>query len=168
MAIRDLDDANPKEVPIPVEEIADELLFMLGRIRDLFDRVLLRKKAQWDPATRTRQPMKKNVAEITDEASIAKAWETIEDDSMAHYKAGTFEAWIVRFGTEKYGCEIFEDGKPVDAIMKKNFRELALYLMGTYPVEAEAVPAVIAPPPVKKMGRPTLKGGKKPEAEARA
>lgn len=158
MPIRDLDDNNPKEVPIPTEEIADELLFLLGRIRDLFNRVFQRKKAAWDPATRTRQPMKKSVAEITDESSINKAWEIIEEDSVAHYKAGVIEAWIVRFGTEKYGCEVFDNGKSVDSVMKRNFSDLARYLIETYPVNGSDEPVKLEPPVIKrKVGRPTMR-----------
>jgi hypothetical protein len=155
MAIRDLDSATPNEVPIPTEEIADEILFLLGRIRDLFDRVMLRKKAAWDPATRTRQPLKKTVGEITDKNSITKAWETIEEDSMAHYKCGAIEAFIVRFGTDKYGCEIFDHGKTIDSVSKRNFSDLANYLLETYPATAEEVPVLVSPPVVKrKPGRP--------------
>lgn len=155
MAIRDLDDMNPKELPIPTEEIADELLFLLGRIRDLFDRVFARKKAAWDAATRTRQPVKKSVGEITDESSITKAWETIEEDSVAHYKAGMIEAWIVRFGNEKYGCEIFDNGKSSDSVMKRNFNDLARYLLETYPVKGIESPVKLDPPVIKrKPGRP--------------
>ena len=156
MPIRDLDDINPKAVPIPVEEIADEILFDLGRIRDLFDRVLLRKKARWDAATRTRQPMKKAVAEITTEAEIDTAWAIIEEDSTAHYKAGSVEAYIVRFGTEKYGCEILDHGKRLDAVMKRNFRDLALYLMETYPAASMEVPVIQVPEVIKRRpGRPS-------------
>ena len=157
MPIRDLDDPKPQTPPIPVDDIADELLFALGRIRNLFDRVLSRKKAGWDPLTRTRQPMKKNVAEITDEKTIDKAWAVIEEDAVAHYKAGTIEAFIVRFGDEKYGCEIFDNDNTIDSIMKRNFGALARYLLETYPLKGIAEPVIQTPPMIKrKPGRSKL------------
>ena len=157
MPIRDLDDPNPEATVIPTDEIADEILFKLGRIKDLFTRVFNRKKAAWDPATRTRQPMKKTVAEITNEETIDKAWEIIEEDSMAHYKAGSIEAWIVRFGTEKYGCEVYDNGKTADSIMKRNFKSLALYLLETYPAKGIDEPVLQAPAVIKrKPGRPKM------------
>jgi len=157
MPIRDLDDPNPQAVAIPTDEIADEILFMLGRIKDLFNRVMTRKKAAWDPATRTRQPMKKTVAEIVDEETIEKAWAVIEEDAMAHYKAGAIEAFIVRFGDEKYGCEIFDHDKSVDSIMKRNFKSLAEYLLETYPAKGIEAPVIQSPLVIKrKPGRPKL------------
>src|SRR3990167_2275621 len=157
MPIRDLDDPNPQAVVIPTDEIADEILFMLGRIKDLFNRVMTRKKAAWDAATRTRQPMKKTVAEITDEETIEKAWAIVEEDAMAHYKAGAIEAFIVRFGDEKYGCEIFDHDKSVDSIMKRNFKSLAEYLLETYPAKGIEAPVIQSPPVIKRRpGRPKL------------
>lgn len=156
MPIRDLDDPSPKEVPIPVEEVADEILFMLGRIRDLFSRVYARKKAQWDPATRTRQPMNKIIAEITDEDSIEKAWELVEQDALAHYKAGAIECFIVRYADEKYACEILDNGRMIDAIVKRRFDSLARYLLETYPAKGIEMPVMESPPVIvkKKPGRP--------------
>ena len=157
MPIRDLDDPNPQAVAIPTDEIADEILFMLGRIKDLFNRVLNRKKAAWDAATRTRQPMKKTVAEIVDEKTIEKAWAIVEEDAVAHYKAGAIEAFIVRFGDEKYGCEIFDHDNPIDAIQKRNFKSLCLYLLETYPAKGIETPVIQEPLVIKrKPGRPRL------------
>lgn len=157
--IRDLDSDAPKTEELPVEAIPDEQLFMDGRIRDLFNRVLERKKALWDPVTRTRQPVKKKVSELQNEDGIEEAWATVEEDCMAHYKAGNVEAWVVRFGTEKYACQVFKDDISHDSFVKKHFDELAKYLMKTYPGVASSqeseepvmsVPAVIK----RKPGRP--------------
>lgn len=153
MAIRDLDDPKPKSPEVPVDIIPDDYLFLDGRIKDLFDRVLLRKKAQWDPATRTRQPMSKNVAELVPGVEIDKAWAIIEEDSLAHYKSGNIECWIVRFGSEKYACQIFKDGVSIDSIAKREFDALAKYLFETYPATGETVEM----PPIVKRGRPISK-----------
>lgn len=154
MPIRNLDDDGPQSPDIPVDEIPDEQLLLDGRIRDLFNRVLLRKKSAWDPSTRTRQPMNKRVAEITDEKMINESWKIIEEDALAHYKAGNYECWIVRFGAEKYACEVFKDGITHDSFIKRDFESLAGYLLKTYISLPE--PVMTTPPIIvkRKPGRP--------------
>ena len=137
MTIRNIDENTPQAPEIPVEAIPDERLFLDGRIKDLFKRVAERKKAIYDLATRIRKPLKKRVAEITGEENIDEQWETIEEDSMAHYLAGNIECWIVRFGTEKYACQVFRDDLPHDAFVKRDFGDLARYLLKTYPLPAD-------------------------------
>ena len=151
--IRDLDSTAPQESAMPIEMVPDEHLFRDGRIKDLFDRVYTRKKAGWDPTTRTRPLLKKRIAEITDKDSIEEKWAIIEEDSVAHYKFGNIECWIVRYSTGKYACEVFRNNESIDSFVKNDFPTLADYLIDTYGKDEKAV--MVDPPVVKRRpGRP--------------
>lgn len=166
--IRDLSNPNPQPEPIPVEAIPDERLFLDGRIKDLFDRVLTRKKSKWDPMTRTRQPVPKNIAEIQGEENIEKCWEMIEEDCLAHYMAGDVECYVVRVASEKYACEVFQSGEHLDSLVERRFDSLVRYLLNTYPkaeVFAPKEEAVRISPEImkRKPGRPRVYSQPEPE-----
>lgn len=136
--IKDLDGEQKEIIVIPDDKLPDDQLFLDGKIKVLFDRILARRKAKWDAALRARPTSKRTVVQFTTENKLAEDLGILEVDCLGEYIADEVHCFIVRYADSKYACEIFKRtdyglGDSLESFYRGNGTTLLMGLFKDYP-----------------------------------